>query len=129
MEVSKIYSGLYPTLLDLKKARTHLDTARAIDPDLCDLHKQYVFLAIREGGKNYRELEDELTQAMLCRFTMGDTEPLWQQYWTQTLASAPMGTHQRTDIEDRYRHAMSIVQQAIIKEQQQEEEQQRKSRQ
>ena len=61
---------------------------------------------------------------MLCRFTMGDTEPLWQQYWTQTLASAPMGTPQRTDIENRYRHAMSIVQQAIIKEQQEEEEQQ-----
>jgi hypothetical protein len=115
MEVSKIYSGLYPSLFDLKKSRFHLDTAREIDPDLCDLHKQYVFVALQEA--KYMEVERELTQALLCPFTSSTTEPLWNNYWQQLMATAPEGTPQRADIEERYRNAMAVVREAILKEQ------------
>ena len=115
MEVSKIHSGLYPTHLDLQKTRYHLDKAREIDPDLCDLHKQYVFLAIQQG--NYREVERELPHALLCPFTSAGAEPLWNNYWNQLLSSAPQGSHQHTDIQVRYQNALSIVQEGIRKEQ------------
>lgn len=114
MEVSKIYSGLYPSLFDLKKSRFHLDTAREIDPDLCDLHKQYVFVALQEH--NYMEVERELTQALLCPFTSAGAEALWNNYWKQLLSSTPQGTHQHAEIEERYRNAMAIVQEGILKE-------------
>jgi len=121
MEVSKIYSGLYPTLLDLQKSRYHLDTAREIDPNLCDLHKQYVYVSLQEN--KYLEVEEELTQALLCPFTMGGTEQLWNNYWNHLLSSAPKGTKQHADIETRYRTALSVVQLGIEKEQELKEEQ------
>uniref|UniRef100_A0A7R9ZTG2 Uncharacterized protein n=1 Tax=Pseudo-nitzschia arenysensis TaxID=697910 RepID=A0A7R9ZTG2_9STRA len=114
MEVSKIYSGLYPSLFDLKKSRFHLDTARNIDPDLCDLHKQYVFVALQEN--NYKEVERELTQALLCPFTSSGAEALWNNYWNQLLSSTPKGSRQHAEIEGRYRNAMAIVQEGILKE-------------
>mmetsp|Transcript_26819 Transcript_26819/g.63038 ORF Transcript_26819/g.63038 Transcript_26819/m.63038 type:complete len:746 (-) Transcript_26819:29-2266(-) len=121
METSKIYSGLYPSLLDLKKARYHLDTAREIDPELCDLHKQYVLLGIREG--KFHEVEQEITQALLCPFTSSGMEPYWQQYWQQALSSAPPGTPQHDDIKRRYDREMTIVQAAILKERQEADHQ------
>ena len=115
MEVSKIYSGLYPSLLDLKKSRFHLDAAREIDPDLCDLHKQYVFVALQES--NYMEVERELPQSLLCPFTSSGAEALWNNYWNQLLSSTPKGSRQHVEIEGRYRNAMAIVQEGILKEQ------------
>lgn len=115
MEVSKIHSGLYPSYFDLKKARFHLDTAREIDPDFCDLHKQYVFLGLREH--KHLEVEKELTQALLCPFTSSGSEPLWNNYWNQLLSSTPKGTPQYAEIEGRYREQMAIVQEGILKEQ------------
>jgi hypothetical protein len=122
MEVSKIYSGLYPTMFDLKTSRFHLDTAREIDPNLCDLHKQYVYVALQEN--KYLEVEQELPQALLCSFTAGGTEQLWNNYWNQLLSAAPKGTRQHADIETRYKTALSIVQTGIQKERDREREQQ-----
>jgi hypothetical protein len=120
MEISKIHSGLYQSLFDLKKARHHLDTAREIDPDLCDLHKQYVFVALQEH--KFMEVEEELTQALLCPFTSAGTEPLWNNYWNQLFSNVPKRTPQHAEIEGRYRNAMAIVQEGILKEQMAEAE-------
>jgi len=114
MEVSKIYSGLYPALFNLKTARHHLDVAREIDPDLCDLHKQYVFIAIQEN--NYLEVEREITGALLCPFTASGTEQLWNNYWKQLLSSVPPETPQHADIEGRYRAALATVQEGLQKQ-------------
>ena len=122
MEVSKIYSGLYPTMFNLKTSRFHLDTAREIDPNLCDLHKQYVYVALQEN--KYLEVEKELPQALLCSYTAGGTEQLWNNYWNQLLSAAPKGTRQHADIETRYKNALSIVQTGIQKERDREREQQ-----
>jgi hypothetical protein len=73
MEVSKIHSGLYPTLYNLTKSRQHLDIARSIDPAMCDLHQQFAHVAIQEG--KFREYEEEQTQAVLCPFTMAGALP------------------------------------------------------
>ena len=121
MEVSKIYSGLFPSMLDLKKSRYHLDKAREIDPDFCDLHKQYALLGFQEG--NYREVENELTYAVLCPFTLSAAEAMFQKYWQQLLSNVPQGTPQHAEINERYRKNVAIIQQAIRKEREQEEAQ------
>lgn len=73
MEVSKIHSGLYPTLYNLTLSRYHLNVARSIDPTMCDLHQQFAHVAIQEG--KFREYEEEQTQAVLCPFTMSGALP------------------------------------------------------
>mmetsp|Transcript_8971 Transcript_8971/g.19383 ORF Transcript_8971/g.19383 Transcript_8971/m.19383 type:complete len:704 (+) Transcript_8971:211-2322(+) len=115
MEYSKIYSGLYPSLYDLKTSRHHLNIARAIDPDLCDLHKQFLLLALQEH--KYREVEREITGALMCPFTASGTEHIWNQYWKQLFSSVPPGTPQHAEIEGRYRTAMAVVQKGIKKQQ------------
>jgi hypothetical protein len=119
MEVSKIHSGLYQSHFDLRKSRHHLDIARDIDPDLCDLHKQYIYVALQE--QNYMEVEEELPHALLCKFTSAGTEPMWNNYWNQLFSKVPQGTPQHAEIEGRYRNAMAIVQEGIVKEQMAEE--------
>lgn len=118
MEVSKIHSGLYPTLLDLDKSRRHLETAREIDPDMCDVHQQFAHVAIQEG--KYREYEEELTQSVLCPFTMGGALPMWQKYWKVAIDSTPPGTPQRRDVEERQAHYTMIIQQAVREAQEKE---------
>jgi len=86
MEMSKVYSGLYPNLHDLRKSRRHLDIALSIDPNFCDIHQQYAHVAIQEG--NYLEYESELVEAILCPFTMGGAIEMWQRYWPAALNSA-----------------------------------------
>lgn len=120
MEVSKIHSGLYPSLLNLTKSRHHLEVAREIDPDLCDLHQQFAHVSIQQG--RYREYEEELTQAVLCPFSMGGALPMWQKYWQLALESAPAGTPQRAEIEERQVHYTRIIQEAVQKAQRIEEE-------
>jgi hypothetical protein len=120
MEVSKIHSGLYPSLLNLTKSRYHLEMAREIDPDLCDIHQQFAHVSIQEG--KYREYESELTQALLCPFSMGGALPMWQKYWQLALESTPPGTLQRTEVEERQAHYTRIIQDAVQEAQRKEEE-------
>eukprot|EP00934_Nitzschia_sp_Nitz4_P000366 Nitzschia sp. Nitz4//scaffold6_size259037//43779//45764//NITZ4_001047-RA/size259037-processed-gene-0.57-mRNA-1//-1//CDS//3329556812//366//frame0 len=117
MELSKVYSGLYPDLFDLALAREHLNTAREIDPDLCDLHQQFAHVGIQEG--NYLEYEEELTQAVLCPFTSGGAFPRWQQYWDVIGKGAAPA--ELASIQQRKAKYTQIIQNAIAEEQAKEE--------
>lgn len=119
MEMSKIYSGLYPDKFNLSKSRKHLNIARDIDPDMCDLHQQFAHVAIQEGG--YLEYEEELTQAVLCPFTMGGAFPMWQKYWQVALNSAKTSS-KRTEVQHRQEKYSRIIQQAVEQAQRKEAE-------
>jgi len=123
MEMSKIYSGLYADKFNLHKSRKHLEIAREIDPDMCDLHQQFAHVAIQEG--NYHEYEEELTQAVLCPFTMGGAFPMWQQYWKVALNSASSDS-QRSDMQQRQQHYTRLIQEAVAEAQRKEAEEQRR---
>ena len=123
MELSKTYSGLYPDFTDLAKARWHLNTALEIDPDLCDLHQQFAHVAIQQG--KYMEYEEELTQAILCPFTMGGALEMWKRYWEVAINNAKAVMDDVTEIQDRQNHYTSIIQEAIEKEKQKEIEQEK----
>ncbi|KAL3908270.1 MAG: hypothetical protein SGILL_008545, partial [Bacillariaceae sp.] len=122
MEISKIHSGLYPSMFNLTTSRHHLEVAREIDPDMCDLHQQFAHVSIQEG--RYREYEEELTQAVLCPFTMGGALPMWQKYWTIAVENAPPGTPQRAEMEERQLKYTRIIQEAVQEEQRKEEQRQ-----
>lgn len=114
MEMSKVHSGLFPHLHDLKKSRYHLDTALLIDPNLCDIHQQYAHVAIQEG--KYREYESELAEAILCPFTMGGSIEMWQRYWPAVLSSAT-SQRERSQIQERQdKYWRSIQERAQLRE-------------
>jgi len=123
MEMSKIYSGLYPDKFNLRLARKHLETARDIDPDMCDLHQQFAYVAIQEG--NYLEYEEELTQAVLCPFTLGGAFPMWQQYWQAALNSAST-QEKMTELLQRKEKYTRIIQEAVEAAQRNEANEQKK---
>jgi hypothetical protein len=119
MEMSKIYSGLYPDKFSLSKARQHLHTAREIDPKMCDLHQQFAHVAIQEG--NYLEYEEQLTQAVLCPFTMGGALPAWQHYW-QVASSNARTDQQRSEVHQRQTKHATTIQEAVLEAQRKETE-------
>ena len=81
LEVSKIYSGLYPDLYNLTQARWHLQQVERIDPTYCDVHFQYAHVALQQEDASLLELEERLTKALPCPYTMGAAMALWKQYW------------------------------------------------
>eukprot|EP00980_Cylindrotheca_fusiformis_P017646 scaffold5529_cov117-Cylindrotheca_fusiformis.AAC.23 len=107
MEMSKVYSGLYPNLRNLGKSRYHLERAREIDPDLCDVHQQFAHVAIQQS--KYLEYEKELAEAVLCPFTMGGAIEMWQRYWPFALNSAS-STRQRMEIQKRQDEYSRMIQ-------------------
>lgn len=123
MEMSKIHSGLYPDKFNLHLARKHLETAREIDPDMCDLHQQFAYVAIQEG--NYLEYEEELTQAVLCPFTMGGAFPMWQRYWQVALNSVTT-PKKELELQQRKEKYTRIIQEAVEEAQRKEAQEQRK---
>jgi hypothetical protein len=126
MELSKTYSGLYPDFTDLDLARWHLNVALELDPDLCDLHQQFAHIAIQQGA--YMEYEQELTQAVLCPFTMGGALEMWKRYWQVAINNAQQQQQAGGGIEDggvtaiqeRQAHYTRIIQEAVEKEKQKE---------
>jgi hypothetical protein len=118
METSKIYSGLYPNLRNLGKARHHLNRAREIDPNLCDVHQQYAHVAIQQN--KYLEYEREITEAILCPFTMGGALEMWKRYWPVALASA-MSSSEKIEIQARQEEYSRKIQEHAMKQQQEEE--------
>jgi len=119
METSKIYSGLYPEKFNLLKAREHLNTAREIDPNMCDLHQQFAFVAIQEG--NFLEYEEELTQAVLCPFTMGGALPSWQRYWQVAMQNA-RNEMEQMEVHQRQAKYAAIITEAVAEAQRKEAE-------
>ena len=124
MEMSKIYSGLFPKLRDLDKAREHLERAREIDPDLCDVHQQFAHVAIQQN--KYLEYEEEITQAMMCGFTANTAFGMWNRYWPAVLSSAS-SAEQELEIQERKNKYTKIIQERIQYEKQIEEEKKKKS--
>ena len=112
METSKIYSGLYPKLRDLKKARHHLERARDIDPDLCDIHQQFAHVAVQEG--KFLEYEEELSQALMCKFTVSGSFEMWQRYWPVAVNSAS-SPEERFKVEQRRDKYARMIQEEMTK--------------
>lgn len=123
MEMSKIYSGLYPDKYNLRLARKHLETAREIDPDMCDLHQQFAYVAIQEG--NYLEYEEALTQAVLCPFTLGGAFPMWQQYW-QAALNGVSTQEKMIELQQRKEKYSRIIQEAVEAAQRKEAQEKKK---
>jgi hypothetical protein len=108
LEMSKIYSGLYPEKFNLKQSRWHLEQVERIDSDFCDVHAQFAHVAIQES--KYTEFEERLTQALLCPFSMSNSLDLWQRYWKM----AQDGTKYAPDVvaaaKIRYEERMKVIQ-------------------
>jgi tetratricopeptide (TPR) repeat protein len=100
MELSKVYSSLYPELYDLKKARRHLNRARSIDPNFCDVHQQFAIVAVKEN--KWMEVEKELFLSIQCPYTMGGAVPMWNDYWTQQLNGPHLSPALRQSNQQRY---------------------------
>jgi len=141
LELSKVYSGLYPELYNLTRAKSHLQQASTIDPSYCDVHYQYAMIAIKDNQA--MELEQALVQALQCPFTMTQAIPIWQQYWQITLqpqrtttlnkdtsggggggglsssvSSSFLSESDAAAAQQRYNEYMVQLQEAIVKEQQ-----------
>ena len=114
LEVSKIYSGLYPEHYNLTRSRYHLQRAEEIDPDYCDVHQQFAHVAIQEHG--FEEFEDRLSKALLCPFTMGGSLGLWQNYWKIALDPAQQSPKSVQAARKRYQSYMAVINQAIEKD-------------
>lgn len=127
LEMSKIYSGLYPEKFDLPQSRWHLEQVERIDPSFCDVHAQFAHVAIQE--QKYLEFEERLTQALLCPFSMTNSLDLWQRYWKM----AQDGTKNPPDVVAatavRYEKHMKVIRYHLAQEDLKEEgeEKQKKS--
>eukprot|EP00568_Trieres_chinensis_P018350 CAMPEP_0183326098 /NCGR_PEP_ID=MMETSP0160_2-20130417/81354_1 /TAXON_ID=2839 ORGANISM="Odontella Sinensis, Strain Grunow 1884" /NCGR_SAMPLE_ID=MMETSP0160_2 /ASSEMBLY_ACC=CAM_ASM_000250 /LENGTH=394 /DNA_ID=CAMNT_0025494015 /DNA_START=527 /DNA_END=1711 /DNA_ORIENTATION=+ len=119
LEISKIYSGLYPEKHDLKKALSYLKIVEEIDPDYCDVHQQFAHCHIQEG--KYLEFEERLTKALMCPFSMGGSLPLWQQYWKLVTADPVSGA----DAAKRMAKYQKIIEKAVQEESEKEEKAER----
>jgi hypothetical protein len=119
LEMSKIYSGLYPERYDLPQSRWHLEQVERIDPNFCDVHAQFAHVAIQE--QKYLEFEERLTQALLCPFSMTNSLDLWQRYWKM----AQDGTKNPPDVAAaagiRYEKRMEEIRYHLAKEELKEE--------
>ena len=114
LEISKIYSGLYPEHFDLGKAISLLEKAEEIDPKYCDVHQQFAHCYIQQG--KYLEFEERLTNAVLCPFSMSASVPLWQRYWKQITSDARTGHL----AERRMTKYEALIQEAIAAENERE---------
>jgi len=125
LELSKVYSGLYPSRFNLTQSRYHLEQVEAIDPDYCDVHQQFALVAIQEHG--YTEFEERVTKALLCQYTISGSTELWKGYWNMALDSSQNPPDVVQAAEKRYNKYMSILGEAIAAEAERNEERQHKS--
>jgi len=107
LEISKVYSGLYPEALDLKKAIYHLKTAEEIDPNYCDV--QFIFAQVLIQNGNLQDAEDRITKGVLCPFTRMQAQGLFRNYWTAILSKSP-------DAKSRYERQLLVIQKAVEEE-------------
>ncbi|GAX26251.1 hypothetical protein FisN_16Lh079 [Fistulifera solaris] len=83
LEISKIYSGLYPEQWNLTKSLLHISEAHKHDPTFCDVHYQYAHVTLQQH--HYLKFEQHLVNALQCPFTMTGAMQLWQKYWPAVL--------------------------------------------
>ncbi|KAL3771646.1 hypothetical protein ACHAW5_007348 [Stephanodiscus triporus] len=114
LEMSKIYSGLVPHMLDLERALSLISTAQTIDPTYCDVHYQYAHVYIQQG--KYIPFEEELVESLQCQFTMGQAMNMWQKYWKVVLSDNSVGDDKRKkEAGARYQKYMTRIR-AVIAE-------------
>ena len=123
LEISKIYSGLYPEIFDLSEARAHLEQVEEIDPSYCDVHFQFSHVAIQE--QEFLELEERLVNALLCPFTTSQAMSMWQKYWEFTLRSGQVTTQRANE---RLALYQEYLQQALQEYEQKQSSEQSKER-
>ena len=112
LETSKLYSGLVPHMLDLDKALSLIKSAQSIDPTYCDVHMQYAHVYFQQ--EKYIPFEEELIEALLCPFTMGQAMSNWNRYWQVLLSSEDNAT------KERYNKYMQRIQREIDKAEKEE---------
>ena len=120
LEISKIYSGLYPDQYNLTRARWHLEQVEEIDPNYCDVHQQFAHVAVQEG-KLVPEFEERLVQALLCPYTMSGAIGQWQKYWQVQLDPQQNAAAVVQENERRHQAYQVIINQAIADEAAREE--------
>lgn len=111
LEMSKIYSGLFPQMTDLDKAYEYLEKTEEIDGDYCDVHYQFAQVLFQQ--EKYLEFEDRITKSVLCPFTMTQSYSLYTRYWKTVLhdSQGDVANAQR-----RYKRYNGIIEEAIKKE-------------
>lgn len=115
LEISKIYSGLYPEKWNLTRSLFHISEAQKYDPGFCDVHYQYAHVALQQH--RYMDFEKHLVDALRCPFTMGGAMHMWNQYWSAVLEDSPQNTVQTiAAARSRYESYMKIINQAILEE-------------
>jgi hypothetical protein len=112
LEMSKLYSGLVPHMIDFKRALTLIETAHKIDPAYCDVHQQYGHVYFQQG--RYIPFEKAMVQSLMCPFTMGQAMTNWKRYWNAVLTPR----NGVTDVEARKRYDgyMKRIEESIEKE-------------
>lgn len=114
LETSKIYSGLYPELLNLTKSRWHLRRVEDIDPDFCDVHYQYAHVAVQQHL--YAEFEEQLTKALMCPFSMAGAMSLWNNYWSIAMNPKSNPPQLAQAARERYEKFMATINAKIAEE-------------
>ena len=69
LEMSKLYSGLVPHMVDFEKALDLITTAQKIDSSFCDVHQQFGHVYFQQG--KYISFERAMVKSLMCPFTMG----------------------------------------------------------
>ena len=113
LETSKLYSGLVPQMFDLDRALSLIKNAQSIDPTYCDVHMQYAHVYFQQ--EKYIPFEEELVEALLCSFTMGQAMTNWNRYWKLMLSSGDNVAN------ERYTKYMQRLQREIDKAEKDEE--------
>jgi len=123
LEMSKIYSGLYPEKFNLTHAEMLIRRAGEIDPNFCDVHWQLTQLLIKKVQLNpyafnistQIEAEDHLSESILCKFTSNGAISLWNQYW-----NVQNGNHEKNFLMRRQKQMLYVNNR--IREMKEEEE-------
>jgi len=112
VELSKIYSGLYPAELDLKKALWYLEQGEDIDPNFCDMHHQFAMVYYSMG--RVLEFEERNVKGVLCQFSMHQAYDHFQTYWEHTL-----GVDRSVETRQRYEKYRKILNDEVMRQDEQ----------
>ncbi|GAX29478.1 hypothetical protein FisN_16Hh079 [Fistulifera solaris] len=121
LEISKIYSGLYPEQWNLTKSLLHISEAHKYDPTFCDVHYQYAHVTLQQH--QYLKFEQHLVDALQCPFTMTGAMQLWQKYWPAVLeeSSSSQDSGERVAAaRSRYESYIQIINKAIAEQESEE---------
>lgn len=114
LEISKIYSGLYPEKWNLTQSLFHIGEAQKYDPNFCDVHYQYAHVALQQH--QYLNFEQHLVDALQCPFTMGGAIQLWHKYWPAVLEESQNTEERVAAARSRYESYTKIINNAIAEE-------------